>query len=360
MSQSPFRSYAQTMEDVMLWRVLGEQPPGFYIDVGAGDPEFLSVTHAFYDRGWRGLDVEPLPEKAALLRAARPRDIVVQAALSDAAGRATFHRVIKDGDVGLSTLDPDMAGRSGAEVETFEVAVTTLADLCREHVRGDVHFLKVDVEGAEAFVLRGFDFSAVRPWIILVEAARPGTGEACGEDWHPILENAGYEFVWFDGLNRFYVAQERGDLRRHFQLPPNPFDGYEKVDFGAERRIAELEALAASRLERIRELEAQPTPAAAAPAPVSAPAAPLPRRRPRLHLAYGLVRPVVRPLAWRLRTFLVGPLQDEVGELRAQQEAMRSRLEELAEANTGPALEKKIADVMGQALLTLALDREGR
>ena len=132
----PFVSYAQTGEDVLLWRALRGETPGFYIDVGASEPELLSVTRAFYERGWRGIDVEPLPEQAEALRRARPENVVVEAAVGDAAGRAAFHRVLRDGQSGLSTLDPAMAAQSGGAIETLEVEVTTLAALCREHVRG--------------------------------------------------------------------------------------------------------------------------------------------------------------------------------------------------------------------------------
>ena len=56
-----FISYAQNNEDVLLWRALGHVRDGFYIDVGANDPVEHSVTKAFYDAGWRGISIEPLP-----------------------------------------------------------------------------------------------------------------------------------------------------------------------------------------------------------------------------------------------------------------------------------------------------------
>ena len=70
-----FISYAQNGEDVMLTRALKHIERGFYIDVGANHPSDDSVTKAFYDRGWRGLNIEPLPEHIAQLRAARLRGI---------------------------------------------------------------------------------------------------------------------------------------------------------------------------------------------------------------------------------------------------------------------------------------------
>src|ERR1700761_8288608 len=55
-------SYAQNREDVLLWRALHDLPAGFYIDVGAEDPTKDSVTRAFYERGWGGINVEPVQE----------------------------------------------------------------------------------------------------------------------------------------------------------------------------------------------------------------------------------------------------------------------------------------------------------
>jgi hypothetical protein len=45
-----FISYAQNLEDVMLYRALKHVECGFYIDVGAQHPVIDSVTKAFYDR----------------------------------------------------------------------------------------------------------------------------------------------------------------------------------------------------------------------------------------------------------------------------------------------------------------------
>ena len=49
-------SYAQTREDVLLWRALHNVHRGFYIDVGAHDPTTLSVTRAFYLRLFNALN----------------------------------------------------------------------------------------------------------------------------------------------------------------------------------------------------------------------------------------------------------------------------------------------------------------
>lgn len=69
-------SYAQNFEDVILWRALRHVERGFYIDVGAQDPVVDSVSLAFYEKGWRGVHVEPIKKFAKKLRAARPEEEV--------------------------------------------------------------------------------------------------------------------------------------------------------------------------------------------------------------------------------------------------------------------------------------------
>ena len=55
-----FISYAQNFEDIMLWRALGHVSGGFWIDVGAADPDTHSVTRVFSERGWCGVNIEPI------------------------------------------------------------------------------------------------------------------------------------------------------------------------------------------------------------------------------------------------------------------------------------------------------------
>jgi FkbM family methyltransferase len=225
-----FISYAQNFEDVMLWRALKHVSEGFYIDVGAQDPDIDSVTHAFYDRGWHGVNVEPTEVYFVRLAAARPRDINLRLALGEAPGESTLFMIP---GTGLSTLSAEIAtqhGENGYVTDEICVEMATLAEICRRYARSDIHFLKIDVEGAEHRVLAGADFSVFRPWILVLESTRPLSQEEGYAAWEPSLLAAEYRFVWFDGVNRFYVAAERYDeLAGHFRAPPNFFDGFQRA-----------------------------------------------------------------------------------------------------------------------------------
>ncbi|MEP7181738.1 MAG: FkbM family methyltransferase [Betaproteobacteria bacterium] len=222
----PFVSHAQNGEDVLLWRALRDVAAGTYIDVGANDPERDSVTRAFYDRGWSGVNVEPVGSHFERLRQARPRDVNLRVAVGAGDGELAFFEIP---DTGLSTLDAAVAERhraAGFAVVPIRVPVRTLSDIWSEHVAGDVHFLKIDVEGTEADVLAGANLRRQRPWIVVVESTAPLTRIARHATWERLLTDADYLFVWFDGLNRYYVAAERADLTRHFDGPPGERDDF--------------------------------------------------------------------------------------------------------------------------------------
>ena len=239
-------SYAQNGEDVMLSRALRGVAHGFYVDVGAAGPTEHSVTRAFYERGWTGINIEPTERFFTDLTAARPHDVNLRVALDDHAGEAVFHVV--EG-TGLSTLDAGIADahKPGGWPQSRAVVPTrTLADVCAEYAPPAIHFLKVDVEGAEDRVLRGADFARFRPWIVLVEATRPLSPEPDYAAWEPLLTAASYEFVWFDGINRFYLAGEKAaELRRFFAVPVNYFDDYDLYSPEAERLRGEIGAFRA-------------------------------------------------------------------------------------------------------------------
>lgn len=209
-------------------RALKDVKRGFYIDVGACAPDADSVTRIFYEQGWRGISLEPNPHYLRLLADQRDGDENLGLALSDTEGALTFHLI---GETGLSSLNPDIAAAHAAEGRPsteLSVRVSTLQNLWAEHVPAgqEVHFLKIDVEGEEAGVIRGGDWAKHRPWIVVVEATAPTSQKPSHEEWEPILLSHDYRFAYWDGLNRFYVAEEHADLMSAFLTPPNVFDDF--------------------------------------------------------------------------------------------------------------------------------------
>ena len=108
-----------------------------------------------------------------LHREQRPGDIVVEAAVaSHGGGSIVLHEI---DDTGLSTLVDEVRDRHASQGWTVrEVEVPTkhlnemLADAQWDGL--DIHFMTVDVEGAEGDVLASIDLARWRPWVIVVES----------------------------------------------------------------------------------------------------------------------------------------------------------------------------------------------
>jgi FkbM family methyltransferase len=222
-----FISYAQNSEDVLLWRALGHIKDGFYIDVGASDPVEHSVTKAFYDAGWHGINLEPLPAHVAAFAEQRPRDVNLAVAAGSRQGELTLYDVpAVRGWASPKQSVAESHRAEGHEVAELKVPVRTLASVCEEHVRGEIQFLKIDVEGFEGEVLQGMDFGRWRPWVLVIEATLPGRRETSHDTWEHLVTGQRYRFAWFDGLNRYYVAEEHPELLDALKVQPNVFDAF--------------------------------------------------------------------------------------------------------------------------------------
>jgi FkbM family methyltransferase len=250
MPPAEFISFAQNAEDVVLWRALRHVAAGTYVDVGAADPTVDSVTRAFYERGWSGVNVEPVPRYAKALREERPRDQTFELAVGREHDAVRFY--VSD-ETGRSTAMPDVA--SGTASEGITVLETTVEMWTLDEVldaaglvERDIHFCKIDVEGLEADVLAAVDLVRWRPWVLVVEATAPQTTTATHGSWEPSVLERGYTFCLFDGLNRFYVADEHAELRDRLSYPACVFDD----PWERERIVRQLRFLEGS----VRDLDA--------------------------------------------------------------------------------------------------------
>lgn len=203
MAVNLLRSFAQYHEDIILLAALPDVDRGFYIDIGANDPNIDSVTRLFYLDGWSGINVDPLPEAHVALSAARPYDTNLNVAVGSHAGKVTFRSYPQCW--GLSTLAPKEI-HNGLVHDDYEVEVVTLASIFEQYVTRHVDFLKIDVEGAELQVLEGADWERDRPTVVCAEA-----DDVSALAWEGYLEQRGYIKFYFDGLNRYYMAQESRD-----------------------------------------------------------------------------------------------------------------------------------------------------
>ena len=123
----------------------------------------------------------------------------------------------------MSTADRQ-AGR-GLPRRAYEVATETLTNICDRYSPPEIHFLKIDVEGAEGRVLRGLDLQRYRPWVIVAEVNGGGV-----PDWEELLVRSRYKHVHSDIANRYYVALEHLELETAFLFPVDAYQRYSRKD----------------------------------------------------------------------------------------------------------------------------------
>ena len=196
------KSYAQENEDLILFDILNGVKNGFYVDIGANDPDVYSVTKLFYEQGWSGINVEPLKDAFDNLCRKRERDINLNIGIGNKHGEMTFY---VDGLGSTFCKDEVKNNSKGSKI----MEVWTLEEVLREYNPQNIHFCKIDVEGYEREVLEGMDWH-YRPWVFCMESTKPGTSIPCYDEWEHILLENDYVLKTAHGINRYYVDSRRG------------------------------------------------------------------------------------------------------------------------------------------------------
>jgi FkbM family methyltransferase len=222
-------SYAQNFEDIMLYRALKHIKSGFYIDIGAADPIGESVSKLFYDKGWRGINIEPNKTNFDKILSNRPEDININSAIGDLNGKdIDFFEYISPGYYNNGSLDvkhAELTKKYGFEINKYKVSVLTLDDIFNTYKVNTVHWLKIDVEGNEYNVLKGWNLD-IMPWIVVIEAIGTYSFEQIHDKWEFILLNKGYKFVYSDLVNRYYLHDKQIGLKKFFNYGPNCLDNF--------------------------------------------------------------------------------------------------------------------------------------
>jgi FkbM family methyltransferase len=196
-------------------------PDAVAVDAGAHEGSVLRhLTRISAAPHWA---FEPVPASAARLRARFPWVHVEETALSDYDGSAQFRFL--PGAAAWSSLEVRSGPENGREVRVLDVQVRRLDACIPAGTR--VAFLKIDVEGAEAAVLRGAEGLLERCQPVTVFECDPGALPECV----PLLAAAGLEVSlmadYLSGLRRppaevMRLAEQRGEYYFAAAGSPSP------------------------------------------------------------------------------------------------------------------------------------------
>lgn len=217
--------YSQYLEDYILSIVFSEVNIGAYIDIGSNSPDIHSVTKYFYLKNWSGINTEPIEEfyKESILK--RPRNINLNIGIANRQGLPEFYRIysnFRNNNYRLSTFDKNtlyQATLDGYKYKTYTIPVKSLNQVLLMHPMDNITFITVDVEGMEKEVLEGINLKIYRPIVFIIESTEPRSNTPSHQKWEKFLVKNNYEFMMFDGLNRYYLAKEyRNKFLNKFRL----------------------------------------------------------------------------------------------------------------------------------------------
>lgn len=182
------RSFAQCGEDLVVDFILGYVGVTnvSYLDIGAFDPIEINNTYLFYEKGFKGVLVEPNPVMCEKLRRVRPRDTTLTAGIGIADEReADFYQM----------SDPSWNTFSKAEAEhvvettkgkifiekQLKMPLLDINGVMAKHFNGAPTFVSIDAEGLHFDLVKAIDYTKFRPLVICVETLVSGTTETIPE-----------------------------------------------------------------------------------------------------------------------------------------------------------------------------------
>jgi len=214
-------SYAQCGEDVIVAAILAELHPakGTYLDVGAFQPIISNNTYLLYQRGYRGVLVEPNVDLIPMLRSNRPGDTVLNVGVGLSEESAADYYCMSNWQ--WNTFNRDHAERcvreTGGKVKIERVVQMPLIPINRimtEHFTGEgPDFLSIDIESLDLAVLRTMDFSRFRPKVISTETLLGGS-ILMDPETTKFLASRGYEVRGITWANTIFIDQSLPKSRK--------------------------------------------------------------------------------------------------------------------------------------------------
>jgi len=194
-----FVSYSQEGEDLVLKRIFENKQSGFYVDVGAHQPIRFSNTYMFYRLGWNGINIDPYPGMKKMFDIYRPRDINLEAGISDVEGKLKYFMF---NEPALNTFDSRRAKEIlesvlGHEIiREVEIEVFKLSSVLEKYASGKkIDFMSIDTEGFDLQVLQSNDWDLFVPEVILVEILNCELEQMHSHPIHQFLMNRGYRLI---------------------------------------------------------------------------------------------------------------------------------------------------------------------
>lgn len=169
-------SYSQVGEDIIVNYLINSLKitKVSYLDIGVNDPVISNNTYFFYNRGNRGVCIEPDPYLYKIVKETRKNDVVLNCGIAFNESSASPFYSFPEEYSGWNTFSlPEARTReieSGVNIQnTTQVPLRSINNIIAENFKTYPNYISIDVEGLDLEILQSFDFEKYRPEIFCVE-----------------------------------------------------------------------------------------------------------------------------------------------------------------------------------------------
>ncbi len=181
--------YSQDGEEIYLKNRFAQKKTGTYVDVGANHPFRYSNTYWAYEKGWRGITIEPDIINYKLLMNFREEDININCGVSDKETNLEYF-IFKES--ALNTFCKEEIKNKADIISTCIIPVRRLDSILQEYNINHIDFIDIDVEGMEMSVLNSINWNKVSIDCILVEQKDMVLTDIISSKVYSFLLNKGY------------------------------------------------------------------------------------------------------------------------------------------------------------------------
>lgn len=187
-----------------VFRIIeGNDYKGIYVDVGAYHPFQWSNTKWAYDKGWRGINIDPNPDSIALFEVHRPEDININCGVSDEEGVLPFYVCAESARSSFESL----ADTKNVE-KVINIPIRTLDSILEEFNISQIDILDIDAEGFDERIIKSVDLEKYQPKCILIEMLGEEKSHFWDSDVHHFLVSKGYRIEALFVKTLLYIRKD--------------------------------------------------------------------------------------------------------------------------------------------------------
>lgn len=217
------KSYSQEGEDMILRRIFEKQKQGFYIDIGAHHPKRFSNTYFFYQRGWRGINIDAMPDSMKPFNKIRPKDINIEKPISSKKEVLTYYIF---NEPAINSFSKDLSEyRNNADnpyyiVDTKSIETSSLEETLDKNMPQNqiIDFMSIDVEGLDFMVLKSNNFEKYKPKVILIEILSDSLEEILDNEITTFMFSNSYKVYAKAANTVIYMTEEFYKERQKYKI----------------------------------------------------------------------------------------------------------------------------------------------